>query len=102
MDSKIKDAPLDYKSNLIDEIVKPKRARPNTDTDDAKLLIRFNDFVQKGVPSAFKYYEGKTPVVIKNIGQMKRTHLKNALGYALKNTDNQLAYTQWFADWRIF
>ncbi|WP_163566058.1 hypothetical protein [Helicobacter suis] len=103
MDSKIKDTPLDYKPNLdwIDEIVRPKRARPNTDTYDAKLLIRFNDFVQKGAPSAFKYYEGKTPVVIKNIGQMKCTHLKNALVYALKNTDSKLAYTQWFDQSRL-
>ncbi|MFC3847574.1 relaxase/mobilization nuclease domain-containing protein [Helicobacter baculiformis] len=95
---KLVDAPLDYKPDLdwIDEIVKPKRARPNRDTYDTKLLIRFNNFVQKGAPSKFIYSETKTPVIIKNIGQMKRAHLKNALVYALKGTDDKLAYTQWF------
>ncbi|WP_163556621.1 hypothetical protein [Helicobacter suis] len=98
MDSKIKDTPLDYKPNLdwIDEIVRPKRARPNTDTYNAKLLIRLNNFAQSGAPSKFACDETKTPVVIKNIGQMKHAHLRNALGYALKNTDSKLAYTQWF------
>ncbi|WP_120950942.1 hypothetical protein [Helicobacter sp. L8] len=92
---KLVDAPLDYKPDLdwIDEIVKPKRARLNRDTYDAKLLIRFNDFVQRGAPSVFKHDETKTPVVIKNIGQMKRAHLKNALIYAFKGTDKGLAYT---------
>ncbi|WQS48701.1 relaxase/mobilization nuclease domain-containing protein [Helicobacter pylori] len=104
LDGAIKDTKLDNRPidlSFLDDILEHMRKpRPSSDSDkvDKRLLIKFNQFSSnpKSIKSNLIGTKSASPVLIKNIGQMKRSHLENALSYALENSET--AYNEMFME----
>lgn len=97
-DPKSDSRPLDL--SFLDDILKHMRKPRPSDSDkvDKRLLIKFNQFSSspKSIKSNLVGTKTASPVLIKNIGQMKRSHLENALSYALENSET--AYNEMFLE----
>ncbi len=97
-DSKLDNRPLDL--SFLDDILEHMRKPRPSDSDkiDKRLLIKFNQFNpnSKSIKSNLIGTKSASPVLIKNIGQMKRSHLENALSYALENSET--AYNEMFLE----
>ncbi|MFP6255978.1 relaxase/mobilization nuclease domain-containing protein [Helicobacter pylori] len=97
-DPKLDNRPLDL--SFLDDILEHMRKPRPSDSDkiDKRLLIKFNQFNPNSKFIKFNLVGTKTasPVLIKNIGQMKRSHLENALNYALENSET--AYNEMFLE----
>ncbi|WQT57732.1 relaxase/mobilization nuclease domain-containing protein [Helicobacter pylori] len=103
LDGAIKDARLDNRPmdlSFLDDILEHMRKPRPSDSDrvDKRLLIKFNQFSSssKSIKSNLVGTKSASPVLIKNIGQMKRSHLENALSYALENSET--AYNEMFME----
>ncbi|WQT27231.1 relaxase/mobilization nuclease domain-containing protein [Helicobacter pylori] len=103
LDGAIKDTKLDNRSmdlSFLDDILEHMRKPRPSDSDkvDKRLLIKFNQFSSspKSIKSNLVGTKSTSPVLIKNIGQMKRSHLENALSYALENSET--AYNEMFME----
>ncbi|WQT61861.1 relaxase/mobilization nuclease domain-containing protein [Helicobacter pylori] len=103
LDGAIKDAKLDNRPmdlSFLDDILEHMRKPRPSDSDrvDKRLLIKFNQFSSssKSIKSNLVGTKSTSPVLIKNIGQMKRSHLENALSYALENSET--AYNEMFME----
>ncbi|WQT05903.1 relaxase/mobilization nuclease domain-containing protein [Helicobacter pylori] len=103
LDGAIKDARLDNRPmdlSFLDDILEHMRKPRPSDSDrvDKRLLIKFNQFSSssKSIKSNLVGTKSTSPVLIKNIGQMKRSHLENALSYALENSET--AYNEMFME----
>ncbi|VTQ19585.1 Uncharacterised protein [Escherichia coli] len=92
LDTKLDSRPIDL--SFLDDILKHMQKPRFSDSDkvDKRLLIKFNQFNpnSKFIKSNLVGTKTASPVLIKNIGQMKRSHLENALNYALENSENSL------------
>ncbi len=88
-DTKLDNRPLDL--SFLDDILEHMRKPRPSDSDkiDKRLLIKFNQFNpnSKSIKSNLIGTKSASPVLIKNIGQMKRSHLENALSYTLENSE---------------
>lgn len=97
-DPKLDNRPLDL--SFLDDILEHMRKPRPSDSDkiDKRLLIKFNQFTpnSKSIKSNLIGTKSASPVLIKNIGQMKRSHLENALNYALENSET--AYNEMFLE----
>ncbi len=97
-DPKLDNRPLDL--SFLDDILEHMRKPRPSDSDkiDKRLLIKFNQFNpnSKFIKSNLVGTKTASPVLIKNIGQMKRSHLENALNYALENSET--AYNEMFLE----
>ncbi len=97
-DPKLDNRPLDL--SFLDDILEHVRKPRPSDSDkiDKRLLIKFNQFNpnSKSIKSNLIGTKSASPVLIKNIGQMKRSHLENALNYALENSET--AYNEMFLE----
>ncbi|WQY33502.1 relaxase/mobilization nuclease domain-containing protein [Helicobacter pylori] len=97
-DPKLDNRPLDL--SFLDDILEHMRKPRPSDSDkiDKRLLIKFNQFNpnSKSIKSNLIGTKSASPVLIKNIGQMKRSHLENALSYTLKNSET--AYNEMFLE----
>ncbi len=97
-DPKLDNRPLDL--SFLDDILEHMRKPRPSDSDrvDKRLLIKFNQFNpnSKSIKSNLVGTKSISPVLIKNIGQMKRSHLENALSYALENSET--AYNEMFME----
>ncbi|MBH0277069.1 relaxase/mobilization nuclease domain-containing protein [Helicobacter pylori] len=97
-DPKSDSRPLDL--SFLDDILEHMRKPRPSDSDkvDKRLLIKFNQFSSspKSIKSNLVGTKSISPVLIKNIGQMKRSHLENALSYALENSET--AYNEMFVE----
>ncbi|MGL2554183.1 relaxase/mobilization nuclease domain-containing protein [Helicobacter pylori] len=97
-DPKSDSRPLDL--SFLDDILEHMRKPRPSDSDkvDKRLLIKFNQFSSspKSIKSNLVGTKSISPVLIKNIGQMKRSHLENALSYALENSET--AYNEMFME----
>ncbi|MGL2664322.1 relaxase/mobilization nuclease domain-containing protein [Helicobacter pylori] len=86
--------------SFLDDILKHMQKPRFSDSDkvDKRLLIKFNQFNpnSKFIKSNLVGTKTASPVLIKNIGQMKRSHLENALNYALENSET--AYNEMFLE----
>ncbi|WQT69597.1 relaxase/mobilization nuclease domain-containing protein [Helicobacter pylori] len=103
LDGAIKDARLDNRPmdlSFLDDILEHMRKPRPSDSDrvDKRLLIKFNQFSSssKSIKSNLVGTKSTSPVLIKNIGQMKRSHLENALSYALESSET--AYNEMFME----
>ncbi|WP_207618877.1 relaxase/mobilization nuclease domain-containing protein [Helicobacter pylori] len=103
LDGAIKDTNLDNRPmdlSFLDDILEHMRKPRPSDSDkvDKRLLIKFNQFSSspKSIKSNLVGTKSTSPVLIKNIGQMKRSHLENALSYALENSET--AYNEMFME----
>ncbi|MGL2413574.1 relaxase/mobilization nuclease domain-containing protein [Helicobacter pylori] len=103
LDGAIKDTKLDNRPmdlSFLDDILEHMRKPRPSDSDkvDKRLLIKFNQFSSspKSIKSNLVGTKITSPVLIKNIGQMKRSHLENALSYALENSET--AYNEMFIE----
>ncbi|MFP6141022.1 relaxase/mobilization nuclease domain-containing protein [Helicobacter pylori] len=98
LDTKLDSRPMDL--SFLDDILKHMQKPRFSDSDkvDKRLLIKFNQFNPNSKFIKFNLVGTKTasPVLIKNIGQMKRSHLENALNYALENSET--AYNEMFLE----
>ncbi len=98
LDTKLDSRPMDL--SFLDDILKHMQKPRFSDSDkvDKRLLIKFNQFNpnSKFIKSNLVGTKTASPVLIKNIGQMKRSHLENALNYALEN--NETAYNEMFLE----
>ncbi|GAA7852232.1 relaxase/mobilization nuclease domain-containing protein [Helicobacter pylori] len=98
LDTKLDSRPMDL--SFLDDILKHMQKPRFSDSDkvDKRLLIKFNQFNpnSKFIKSNLVGTKTASPVLIKNIGQMKRSHLENALNYALKNSET--AYNEMFLE----
>ncbi len=97
-DPKLDNRPLDL--SFLDDILEYMRKPRPSDSDkiDKRLLIKFNQFNpnSKSIKSNLIGTKSASPVLIKNIGQMKRSHLENALSYTLENSET--AYNEMFLE----
>ncbi|GAA7991605.1 hypothetical protein HpMS53_02820 [Helicobacter pylori] len=97
-DPKSDNRPLDL--SFLDDILEHVRKPRPSDSDkiDKRLLIKFNQFSSnsKSIKSNLIGTKSASPVLIKNIGQMKRSHLENALSYTLENSET--AYNEMFLE----
>ncbi len=97
-DPKLDNRPLDL--SFLDDILEHMRKPRPSDSDkiDKRLLIKFNQFNpnSKSIKSNLIGTKSASPVLIKNIGQMKRSHLENSLNYALENSET--AYNEMFLE----
>ncbi|MCQ2620774.1 relaxase [Helicobacter pylori] len=97
-DPKLDSRPMDL--SFLDDILKHMQKPRFSDSDkvDKRLLIKFNQFNpnSKFIKSNLIGTKSASPVLIKNIGQMKRSHLENALNYALENSET--AYNEMFLE----
>ncbi len=97
-DPKLDNRPLDL--SFLDDILEHMRKPRPSDSDkiDKRLLIKFNQFNpnSKSIKSNLIGTKSASPVLIKNIGQMKRSHLENALSYTLENSET--AYNEMFLE----
>ncbi len=97
-DPKLDNRPLDL--SFLDDILEHMRKPRPSDSDkiDKRLLIKFNQFNpnSKSIKSNLVGTKTASPVLIKNIGQMKRSHLENALSYTLENSET--AYNEMFLE----
>ncbi|WP_202138321.1 relaxase/mobilization nuclease domain-containing protein [Helicobacter pylori] len=97
-DTKLDNRPMDL--SFLDDILEHMRKPRPSDSDkvDKRLLIKFNQFSSspKSIKSNLVGTKTALPVLIKNIGQMKRSHLENALSYALENSET--AYNEMFME----
>ncbi|MGT0102374.1 relaxase/mobilization nuclease domain-containing protein [Helicobacter pylori] len=97
-DPKLDNRPLDL--SFLDDILKHMQKPRPSDSDkiDKRLLIKFNQFNpnSKSIKSNLIGTKSTSPVLIKNIGQMKRSHLENTLNYALENSET--AYNEMFLE----
>ncbi|MFT2607544.1 relaxase/mobilization nuclease domain-containing protein [Helicobacter pylori] len=97
-DPKLDNRPLDL--SFLDDILEHMRKSRPSDSDkvDKRLLIKFNQFNpnSKSIKSNLIGTKSASPVLIKNIGQMKRSHLENALSYTLENSET--AYNEMFLE----
>ncbi|UOR73102.1 relaxase/mobilization nuclease domain-containing protein [Helicobacter pylori] len=97
-DPKLDNRPLDL--SFLDDILEHMRKSRPSDSDkiNKRLLIKFNQFNpnSKSIKSNLIGTKSTSPVLIKNIGQMKRSHLENALNYALENSET--AYNEMFLE----
>ncbi len=91
-DPKLDNRPLDL--SFLDDILEHMRKPRPSDSDkiDKRLLIKFNQFNpnSKSIKSNLIGTKSASPVLIKNIGQMKRSHLENALSYTFRKQRNSL------------
>ncbi|GAA7614487.1 relaxase/mobilization nuclease domain-containing protein [Helicobacter pylori] len=98
LDTKLDSRPMDL--SFLDDILKHMQKPRFSDSDkvDKRLLIKFNQFNpnSKFSESNLVGTKSASPVLIKNIGQMKRSHLENALNYALENSET--AYNEMFLE----
>ncbi|WRC16644.1 relaxase [Helicobacter pylori] len=98
LDTKLDSRPMDL--SFLDDILEHMRKPRPSDSDkiDKRLLIKFNQFNpnSKFIKSNLVGTKTASPVLIKNIGQMKRSHLENALNYALENSET--AYNEMFLE----
>ncbi|MFP6024868.1 relaxase/mobilization nuclease domain-containing protein [Helicobacter pylori] len=98
LDTKLDSRPMDL--SFLDDILKHIQKPRFSDSDkvDKRLLIKFNQFNpnSKFIKSNLVGTKTASPVLIKNIGQMKRSHLENALNYALENSET--AYNEMFLE----
>ncbi len=98
LDTKLDSRPMDL--SFLDDILEHMRKPRPSDSDriDKRLLIKFNQFNpnSKSIKSNLIGTKSASPVLIKNIGQMKRSHLENALNYALENSET--AYNEMFLE----
>ncbi len=98
LDTKLDSRPMDL--SFLDDILKHMQKPRFSDSDkvDKRLLIKFNQFTpnSKFIKSNLIGTKSASPVLIKNIGQMKRSHLENALNYALENSET--AYNEMFLE----
>ncbi|WP_100999098.1 relaxase/mobilization nuclease domain-containing protein [Helicobacter pylori] len=98
LDTKLDSRPMDL--SFLDDILKHMQKPRFSDSDkaDKRLLIKFNQFNpnSKFIKSNLVSTKTASPVLIKNIGQMKRSHLENALNYALENSET--AYNEMFLE----
>ncbi|GAA9719391.1 relaxase/mobilization nuclease domain-containing protein [Helicobacter pylori] len=98
LDTKLDSRPMDL--SFLDDILKHMQKPRFSDSDkvDKRLLIKFNQFNpnSKFIKSNLVGTKTASPVLIKNIGQMKRSHLENALNYALENSET--AYNEMFLE----
>ncbi len=98
LDTKLDSRPMDL--SFLDDILKHMQKPRFSDSDkvDKRLLIKFNQFNpnSKFIKSNLVGTKTASPVLIKNIGQMKRPHLENALNYALENSET--AYNEMFLE----
>ncbi len=98
LDTKLDNRPLDL--SFLDDILEHMRKPRFSDSDkiDKRLLIKFNQFNpnSKSIKSNLIGTKSASPVLIKNIGQMKRSHLENALSYTLENSET--AYNEMFLE----
>ncbi|NHB51287.1 relaxase [Helicobacter pylori] len=98
LDTKLDSRPMDL--SFLDDILKHMQKPRFRDSDkvDKRLLIKFNQFNpnSKFIKSNLVGTKTASPVLIKNIGQMKRSHLENALNYALENSET--AYNEMFLE----
>ncbi|MDU9765082.1 relaxase/mobilization nuclease domain-containing protein [Helicobacter pylori] len=98
LDTKLDSRPMDL--SFLDDILKHMQKPRFSDSDkvDKRLLIKFNQFNpnSKSIKSNLVGTKTASPVLIKNIGQMKRSHLENALNYALENSET--AYNEMFLE----
>ncbi len=98
LDTKLDSRPMDL--SFLDDILKHMQKPRFSDSDkvDKRLLIKFNQFNpnSKFIKSNLVDTKTASPVLIKNIGQMKRSHLENALNYALENSET--AYNEMFLE----
>ncbi|WRA95957.1 relaxase/mobilization nuclease domain-containing protein [Helicobacter pylori] len=98
LDIKLDSRPMDL--SFLDDILKHMQKPRFSDSDkvDKRLLIKFNQFNpnSKFIKSNLVGTKTASPVLIKNIGQMKRSHLENALNYALENSET--AYNEMFLE----
>ncbi|MBH0292043.1 relaxase/mobilization nuclease domain-containing protein [Helicobacter pylori] len=98
LDIKLDSRPMDL--SFLDDILKHMQKPRFSDSDkvDKRLLIKFNQFNPnlKFIKSNLVGTKTASPVLIKNIGQMKRSHLENALNYALENSET--AYNEMFLE----
>ncbi|GAA8592199.1 relaxase/mobilization nuclease domain-containing protein [Helicobacter pylori] len=97
-DTKLNNRPMDL--SFLDDILEHMRKPRPSDSDkvDKRLLIKFNQFSSspKSIKSNLVGTKSASHVLIKNIGQMKRSHLENALSYALENSET--AYNEMFME----
>ncbi|MGN8504005.1 relaxase/mobilization nuclease domain-containing protein [Helicobacter pylori] len=97
-DPKLDNRPLDL--SFLDDILEHMRKPRPSDSDkiDKRLLIKFNQFNpnSKFIKSNLVGTKTASPVLIKNIGQMKHSHLENALSYTLENSET--AYNEMFLE----
>ncbi|GAA6798494.1 hypothetical protein HpHCM65_01140 [Helicobacter pylori] len=97
-DPKLDNRPLDL--SFLDDILEHMRKSRPSDSDkiNKRLLIKINQFNpnSKSIKSNLIGTKSASPVLIKNIGQMKRSHLENALNYALENSET--AYNEMFLE----
>ncbi|GAA7459238.1 relaxase/mobilization nuclease domain-containing protein [Helicobacter pylori] len=98
LDTKLDSRPMDL--SFLDDILKHMQKPRFSDSDkvDKRWLIKFNQFNpnSKSIKSNLVGTKTASPVLIKNIGQMKRSHLENALNYALENSET--AYNEMFLE----
>ncbi len=98
LDTKLDSRPMDL--SFLDDILKHMQKPRFSDSDkvDKRLLIKFNQFNpnSKFIKSNLIGTKSTSPVLIKNIGQMKRSHLENALSYTLENSET--AYNEMFLE----
>ncbi|WQZ86975.1 relaxase/mobilization nuclease domain-containing protein [Helicobacter pylori] len=98
LDTKLDSRPMDL--SFLDDILKHMQKPRFSDSDkvDKRLLIKFSQFNpnSKFIKSNLVGTKTASPVLIKNIGQMKRSHLENALNYALENSET--AYNEMFLE----
>ncbi|MUU35734.1 relaxase [Helicobacter pylori] len=98
LDTKLDSRPMDlsFLDDILKHIQKPRFS--DSDKADKRLLIKFNQFNpnSKFIKSNLVGTKTASPVLIKNIGQMKRSHLENALNYALENSET--AYNEMFLE----
>ncbi len=91
LDTKLDSRPMDL--SFLDDILKHMQKPRFSDSDkvDKRLLIKFNQFNpnSKSIKSNLIGTKSASLVLIKNIGQMKRSHLENALSYTLENSRKQ-------------
>ncbi|GHP98710.1 hypothetical protein VN0271_05410 [Helicobacter pylori] len=89
-DPKLDNRPLDL--SFLDDILEHMRKSRPSDSDkiNKRLLIKFNQFNpnSKSIKSNLIGTKSASPVLIKNIGQMKRSHLENALSYTRKQRNS--------------
>lgn len=98
LDTKLDSRPMDL--SFLDDILKHMQKPRFSDSDkiDKRLLIKFNQFNpnSKFIKSNLVGTKSASPVLIKNIGQLKRSHLENALSYTLENSET--AYNEMFLE----
>ncbi|GAA8584382.1 relaxase/mobilization nuclease domain-containing protein [Helicobacter pylori] len=98
LDIKLDSRPMDL--SFLDDILKHMQKPRFSDSDkvDKRLLIKLNQFNPslKFIKSNLVGTKTASPVLIKNIGQMKRSHLENAINYALENSET--AYNEMFLE----